>query len=185
MAVQEPSDVDAVAVELAVQMVKSLEGKQELSDQELEAFRAGFSPTDQLVGYSAMINALARLIDQHPEQFTIQGDEGFTKLVTSRDLIPIAVSSLSQGKVGRRHLPTVAGALTAASSGITPSDWRRGLGPIDIQELPAWAWLAWFLSKFIDAARQEDGLALTVVQEALDMAAGDDELEVGGAADDQ
>jgi hypothetical protein len=38
--------------------------------------------TDQLVGYSAMINALARLIDQHPEQFTIQGDEGFIKLFT-------------------------------------------------------------------------------------------------------
>jgi hypothetical protein len=59
--------------------------------------------------------------------------------------------------------------LTAASTGITPSDWRLGLGSIDIQELPAWAWLAWFLSKFFDAARQQDGLALTVVQEALDM----------------
>jgi hypothetical protein len=156
MAVEERADVDALAVELAVQTVKSIDGKQELSDREKEALRAGFSPMDQLVGYSAMINALARLIDQHPEQFTIQGDDGLTKLFTSRDLIPIAVSSLGKGKVRRRDLPTVAGALTAASSGITPSGWRRGLGTIDIQELPAWAGLAWFLSKFIDGARQEE-----------------------------
>ena len=119
--------VDALATEVAVQIIKSFDGVHEVSDGELEALREEVGPAELLLAFSAIVYALVRLIDDHPAQFTIR-DDAYTKVFTSPSLLQGAVAALRAQDVREADLPTMAGALAAASVGTPPSDWRRSLG---------------------------------------------------------
>ena len=165
-----PDRVDALAVETAIQIVKSLDGKQEISPEELTALRTEVGATGLLLGFSSIVLSLVRLIDDHPEEFTFTDSIGIDQRVTGSSLIPAVLTSLSKKRVRERDLPTAAGALAAAAVRIPPSVWRLLFGPVAEEELEAWARLAWFLSTLIDRTRQDDGLALNVVRDTIDMA---------------
>ena len=62
-------------------------------------------------------------------------------------------------------------ALAAALLRTPPSDWRLRLGPVEDDELVAWARLAWFLVAFVDRIKEQPGLALDMIRETTDMLA--------------
>ena len=155
-----PDRVDALAVETAIQIVKSLDGKQEVSDEDLASLRTEVGATSLLLGFSSIVLSLGRLIDNHPEEFTFGDSTGIDRRVTASSLIPGVLTSLAKKGVRERDMPTAAGALAAAAVGIPPSVWRLSFGPVAEEELEAWARLAWVLSTFIDGTKQHQGLSL-------------------------
>ena len=91
-----PDRVDALAVETAIQIVKSLDGKQEISPEELTALRTEVGATGLLLGFSSIVLSLVRLIDDHPEEFTFTDSIGIDQRVTGSSLIPAVLTSLSK-----------------------------------------------------------------------------------------
>ncbi len=145
-----PSDQDevpAAAVIAAMELVKGL------GDNE------NALPGDELLG-------LIRDTGVTPEELT----QGFALLISSfmhlldgpMDLVPPVIRKLRALElVPEEVLPTMAGALTAAALGQSPSRWRHAVGAItptaEHAEGPAWAYTAWLLADFLDFAADENG----------------------------
>jgi hypothetical protein len=145
-----PSDQDevpAAAVIAAMELVKGL------GDNE------NALPGDELLG-------LIRDTGVTPEELT----QGFALLISSfmhlldgpMDLVPPVIRKLRALElVPEEVLPTMAGALTAAALGQSPSRWRHAVGAItptaEHAEGPAWAYTAWLLADFLDFAVDENG----------------------------
>jgi hypothetical protein len=101
-----------------------------------------------------------------PEELT----QGFALLISSfmhllnepMNLVPPVIRKLRALElVPEEVLPTMAGALTAAALGQSPSRWRHAVGAstptAEHWEGAAWACTAWLLADFLDFAADERG----------------------------
>jgi hypothetical protein len=145
-----PSDQDevpAAAVIAAMELVKGLGDNEQAmpGDELLGLIRdTGVTPEELTQGFALLISSFMQLLD------------------SPMDLVPPVIRRLRALElVPEEVLPTMAGALTAAALGQSPSRWRQAVGAITPtahhSEGPAWAYTAWLLADFLDFAADESG----------------------------
>jgi len=145
-----PSDQDevpAAAVIAAMELVKGLGDNENAmpGDELLGLIRdTGVTPKELTQGFALLISAFMHLLNE------------------PMDLVPPVIRKLRALElVPEEVLPTMAGALTAAALGQSPSRWRHDVGAItptaEHREGPAWAYTAWLLADFLDFAADEIG----------------------------
>jgi hypothetical protein len=71
-------------------------------------------------------------------------------------------------EVPTKHLPVVAGILTAAFLEIGPYEWRTSYGPVEPDEHLAWCYTAWLLVDFVDTTMERPGSFAEVLRAVLD-----------------
>jgi len=82
-------------------------------------------------------------------------------------IVPAVITRLKKIPwVFPQAVPTMAGALTAATMGLSPTGWRRLYGPWSDFELVAWTCTAWLLADMIDFACEEKGAARELIEQA-------------------
>jgi hypothetical protein len=80
-------------------------------------------------------------------------------------IVPAVITRLKKIPwVFPQAIPTMAGALTAATMNLSPTGWRRLYGPWSDFELVAWTCTAWLLADMIDFACEEKDAARKLIE---------------------
>ncbi|TDD79042.1 hypothetical protein [Actinomadura rubrisoli] len=92
------------------------------------------------------------------------------------DFVPAAVRTLRRiDEVPDEVLPMVAGGFTAAFLGMSPNEWRDGLGPVSRTESLAWLYAAWSLINFADSLWGGKGTTFKKLDEMVNLALDSDQ----------
>lgn len=82
-------------------------------------------------------------------------------------IVPAVITRLKKIPwVFPQAVPTMAGALTAGTMGLSPNGWRQMYGPWSDFELVAWTCTAWLLADMIDFACEQKGAARELIEHA-------------------
>lgn len=115
-------------------------------------------------GRRAVITGVGTLIRMFTDRLTAIGRErGHPDAPL---VIPVVVSWLHEtALVNDEIIPTMAGALTAATLGQHPVRWRERFGPIPDLELLPWTYTTAFLAHLVDEQTGQIGSAITMARE--------------------
>jgi hypothetical protein len=152
----EEREVPTGALAAALDIVEALHG------------RDGGMPPPQVIdevihdlkiwGHSTVTEAFGSIIYVAAQQLRWRSDDPDATGLKMR-IVSAVVTRLQRDipEVPVKHLPTVAGILTAAFLEIGPVEWRTAHGPVEPDEHLAWCYTAWFMVDFVDTAMERPG----------------------------
>lgn len=148
-------EVPAGALAAALEMLEALHGRdggaspQQLTDQMTHELKIWGQPAVTEAFGTIIFVATQQLQFAHDAPEVLDGLDGFELKMR---VVAAVVTRLRRDlpEVPAKHLPIVAGVLTAAFLGDGPYAWRTSHGPVEPDEHLAWCYTAWLLVDLVD-----------------------------------